>query len=108
MDHQRKDGRMLLYKNEDKKYNTNYTFKPVINANAHKYAKRYDEKQQQMYNKYLSLYNNSNKFNSNREKGGFINRAEYFKDNSNNNNNNNMNFNSLRNCTFDNYVKNLH
>lgn len=110
IDHQRKDGRMLLYKNEDKKYNTNYTFKPVINANAHKYAKRYDEKQQQMYNKYLSLYNSSssNKFNSNREKGGYINRAEYFKDNSNNSNNNNMNFNSLRNCTFDNYVKNLH
>ena len=107
MDHQRKDGRMLVYKNEDKKYNTNYTFKPVINANAHKYAKRYDEKQQQMFNKYLSLYNSSsNKFNSNREKG-YINRAEYFKDN-NNSNNNNMNFNSLRNCTFDNYVKNLH
>ena len=102
--HQRKDRQLLLYKNDDKKYNVNYTFKPVINANAHRFAKRYDEKQKQMFDKYLSLYNSSNKLNSNREKA-YINRAEYFKDN--NNHNNTLNFNSLRNCTYDNYVKNL-
>ena len=76
--------------NDGKKCNVNYSFKPVINANANRFAKRYDEKQKQMFNKYLSLYNGSNKFNSNRDKA-YINRAEYFKDN-----NNNANFNSLR------------
>lgn len=77
----------------------NYEYKPKINNNATRLAKKYDRKIEKMFDSYMKTYSNNNsRYNG-------INRSQYFRCDPLKSNE--SNFTSITNCTFDNYLKNL-
>lgn len=110
------DRHLLIntYKNKQNLQKKNYfnsalpnNYKPKINTNATRLAKKYDNKVEKMFDTYLKTYtnNNSNRMNMNNYN---INRSEYFKsDPLRNLHSCGSNFTSITNVTFDNYLKNL-
>lgn len=111
------DRHLLIntYKNKKNLPKKNYfnsvapnNYKPKINTNATRLAKKYDNKVEKMFDTYLKTYTNNNGSNRMNMNNYNINRSEYFRsDPLRNLHSCGSNFTSITNVTFDNYLKNL-